>query len=244
MKKKYHFGQRGESLADAVVREATAQIEKYGESAFSVRKVAEELDVSATAPIQHFRSKDDLLLAVAQDGFRVLGEAVAAAMASSKTARTAILNSAAAYIDFAKQRPRLYQLMFSPRFGQTAEAEEAGGWRTMDADASAWPANFPYKSALADAVALSSARSDYWSRSSRDRSSYVEAHRAFVAPLYNMFREYVVEIFGNRNVDDRTLGLTLLLHGLGAQLAAGWIRRPAEESSRELIERFISPLLP
>jgi hypothetical protein len=56
--------------------------------------------------------------------------------------------------------------------------------------------------------------------------------------------EYVVEIFGNRNVDDRTLRLTLLLYGLGAQLVAGWIRRPAEETSRELMERFISPLLP
>jgi AcrR family transcriptional regulator len=244
MRKKYHYGQGGESLADAVVREATRQIEQHGESAFSVRKVAEELGVSPTAPIQHFRSKDDLLLAVAQDGFRSLGDAITTAMASSKTPRTAILNSAGAYIDFAKEHPRLYQLMFSPRFGETAEAEESSGWRSQDTDATSWPAAFPYKSTLSDAVAFTSARSDYWSRSSRSRSSYVEAHRAFVGPLYNMFREQAVELFGSRNVDDRTLGLTLFLHGLAAQMAAGWIRRPSEESSRDLVERFISPLLP
>ncbi|MGC4051803.1 MAG: helix-turn-helix domain-containing protein [Paludibaculum sp.] len=47
-------------------------IREGGPAGFTLREVARRAGVSHAAPYRHFRDKDDLLAAIAEDGFRRL----------------------------------------------------------------------------------------------------------------------------------------------------------------------------
>ena len=64
-KKNYHHG----NLAEAILLRAAEIIDERGIEALSLRSVARDLDVSHSAPNRHFKSKTDLLSALALDGW-------------------------------------------------------------------------------------------------------------------------------------------------------------------------------
>ncbi|GIM93367.1 TetR/AcrR family transcriptional regulator [Paractinoplanes toevensis] len=94
----YHHG----DLRAALLRSATEMLEE-GEP-FSLRAVAKRAGVSATAPYRHYADKDALESALAAEGFRDLGERLAAA---GEFAELGV-----AYVAFALERPALFRLMF------------------------------------------------------------------------------------------------------------------------------------
>jgi AcrR family transcriptional regulator len=103
----YHHG----DLRRALVEAARRLLEAEGPSALSLRAVAREAGVSPAAPYHHFKDKAELLDAVAQEGWDILGmqmgEAKAAAVGMEQL--TAL---GTAYVLFAREHPALYRVMY------------------------------------------------------------------------------------------------------------------------------------
>jgi len=123
--KPYHHG----DLRRALMESADAILEREGPNALSLRAVAREAGVSPAAPYHHFKDKDELLSAIAQEGFARLkaaltGACAAAALAATGSAeqepRRKLSDLGMAYVKFAQSHPALYQVMYD-----RARAEDA-----------------------------------------------------------------------------------------------------------------------
>jgi AcrR family transcriptional regulator len=93
-----------------------------GWDAVTMRRLAGEIQYSANFAYRYFTCRDDILLALARDGFARLRAAMAAAgrqpvPASAgpalSTEAAAVRRAGHAYLDFALTEPDLYQLMYS-----------------------------------------------------------------------------------------------------------------------------------
>ena len=80
--KPYHHGHLREALLEAAVR----LIAEVGPTAFTLREVARRAGVSHNAPYRHFRNREDLIAAVAAQGFRELTRAMTDAAAHHRAA--------------------------------------------------------------------------------------------------------------------------------------------------------------
>jgi AcrR family transcriptional regulator len=69
-KRPYHHG----NLKPALLRAAVELIAEVGPAAFTLREVARRAGISHNAPYRHFREKDELLAAVAAEGFERLAD--------------------------------------------------------------------------------------------------------------------------------------------------------------------------
>lgn len=123
--KSYHHGNLRESLLEAAI----SLIAEVGPTAFTLREVARRAGVSHNAPYRHFRSKDDLMAAVAAEGYRELTAAMRRAAARQTRAIDGLKHAGLAYIEFALQRPEHFTVMFdapmAAEHGDPAEAPEA-----------------------------------------------------------------------------------------------------------------------
>ncbi len=98
----------GPGLKTRLIGEARILLEGDGIAALTLRATAREAGVSHMAPYRHFRDKDDLLAAVAEQGFRELTEFIDRAVARHGDSRA----GGVAYVSFALENPALYRLMF------------------------------------------------------------------------------------------------------------------------------------
>jgi len=117
----YHHGDLRETLLEA----ALARIETHGTEQLSLRALAREAGVSATAPYRHFPSRRCLLAALITRGFVALGAQVAAARdrAGDETPDK-LVAAGLAYVEFARRNPTSYHLMFSPVLGDFSDYDE------------------------------------------------------------------------------------------------------------------------
>jgi AcrR family transcriptional regulator len=106
--KPYHHGDLRRGLLDS----ANAILEREGPSALSLRAVAREAGVSPAAPYHHFKDKDELLFAIAKEGFSQLKTAIAAAAAKELIPRDKMSRLGLAYVEFAQSHPALYRVMY------------------------------------------------------------------------------------------------------------------------------------
>jgi AcrR family transcriptional regulator len=104
----YHRVNLKQSLLDSAV----ALIGDVGPQAFTLREVARRAGVSHNAPYRHFRDKDDMLAAVAAQGFDRLTEQMKKAMAKGRTAAERLNLAGRGYIQFALQSPQHLLVMF------------------------------------------------------------------------------------------------------------------------------------
>ena len=111
-KSTYHHG----ALADALVGAALALVEQDGADAISMRDLAQSLGVSHGAPYRHFADRDDLLAAVAAQGFADLIADYEAALAGPGDGRARLEAVNRAFFGFATRRLNLYRLMFESDF--------------------------------------------------------------------------------------------------------------------------------
>ena len=65
-----NFSIRNEDLRDALIIAGMNELEHHGLSGFSLRRVASSCGVSCAAPYRHFKSKDDLILAIIEYIYR------------------------------------------------------------------------------------------------------------------------------------------------------------------------------
>ncbi len=120
--KPYHHGDLRRALLDA----ALTIIERDGPAALTLRAVAREAGVSPAAPYHHFHDKNELMSAVARDGFRRLNEAMAIAVKESGPGELGL-----AYVEFAHANPALYRVMYdcarsAEMFPEESEKENDG----------------------------------------------------------------------------------------------------------------------
>ncbi|HVN00987.1 MAG TPA: TetR/AcrR family transcriptional regulator [Caulobacteraceae bacterium] len=117
----YHHGDLSRALVDAARR----ILEAEGPAALSLRAVAREAGVSPAAPYHHFRDKTELLEAVAHGGWEALSEAICEARRTAPDPREALTSIGLAYVNFARNNPALYRLMYDTTRDRTGMPEHA-----------------------------------------------------------------------------------------------------------------------
>lgn len=107
---RYHHGDLREALL-------AAGLELLGDdspAALSLRAVARRVGVSHAAAYRHFTDKAELLAAIAEQGFALLGAQMAAEVAAAGADHEArFIACAVAYMRFAQAHPRHFRVMFS-----------------------------------------------------------------------------------------------------------------------------------
>ncbi len=116
----YHHGDLRRALMDS----ALALVREGGPGALSLREAARRAGVSVAAPYHHFASREALLEALCDEGFRELESRGASALASAGTrARDRLSALGLSYVRFARERPAHFQLMFSAPHGAAPTLE-------------------------------------------------------------------------------------------------------------------------
>ncbi len=117
---RYHHGNLRQALIDA----GLSALEESGLDELSLRALAESLGVSKAAPYRHFKTKNELLAALAAEGYQLLAD-----LLENSEEKLLKLEGAEVsremyriYGDFALSRPELYRLMFS-RLGNSLHSE-------------------------------------------------------------------------------------------------------------------------
>jgi AcrR family transcriptional regulator len=105
------------NLPVALVAAARQLLDENGFEGVGLRETARRVGVSATAAYRHFTSKEDLLAAVAAEGFRELG----AAMERETRGPDPLSRAGQAYVEFARQNRGLFRLMFGPVVAERAK---------------------------------------------------------------------------------------------------------------------------
>ena len=105
------------NLPTALVAAARKILDENGLQAAGLRETARRVGVSATAAYRHFASKEDLLAAVAAEGFRELR----AAIETSSRGAHPLIRGGVAYVEFAQRNPGLFRLMFGPVIAERAK---------------------------------------------------------------------------------------------------------------------------
>jgi AcrR family transcriptional regulator len=108
---RYHHG----DLRSTLVEAAAAMIAEEGVAGVTMRGLAQRVGVSRTAPYRHFTDKAALLAAVAEEGFRRLAARIQVVWESHpRDATQGFLDVCVAYVEFARESPTHYRLMFGP----------------------------------------------------------------------------------------------------------------------------------
>jgi AcrR family transcriptional regulator len=103
-------------LRERILRASIDLIEQQGLAALSLREVARRAGVSHQAPYHHFQDREAILAALAEEGFRMLGDRIEGST-QGKDDRAPLARLTAcgrAYVDFACAQPAYFRIMFRP----------------------------------------------------------------------------------------------------------------------------------
>ncbi len=125
---KYHHG----DLRSELIRVATDKLRTEGIDSITMRGLAAELNVSRTAPYRHFKDKEELLCAIAKEGFNQFGRSMTNTWEKHSTLPIIERFTAVGecYINFSRNFPEYYQLMF----GNTGLLKSANSELREEAD--------------------------------------------------------------------------------------------------------------
>ncbi|HLR98148.1 WHG domain-containing protein [Mycolicibacillus parakoreensis] len=96
-----------------IIAAARRLAESEGWDAVTTRRLSVEVEYSQPVLYTHFAGMDEVVAAVAVDGFEELAAALRAARRGSGGGRAALRRAAGAYLDFAEQNAALYEAMFT-----------------------------------------------------------------------------------------------------------------------------------
>jgi AcrR family transcriptional regulator len=110
-----------------LLQAAIQLIAEVGPAGFTLREVARRAEVSHNAPYRHFPDREDLLAAVAAQGFRELDEAMLAAVRQQRSSVGRLKRAGLAYVEFALRRPEHFTVMFDAAVSKhkTSDSAEA-----------------------------------------------------------------------------------------------------------------------
>jgi AcrR family transcriptional regulator len=120
----YHHGNLRQTLIDAAVE----LIAETGPRGFTLREAARRAGVSHNAPYRHFQDKDELLAAVAAQGFEELTRSMTRAARGESGSLQRLRAAGIAYIGFALRRPQHFTAMFET---PAAECSREAGERAF-----------------------------------------------------------------------------------------------------------------
>jgi AcrR family transcriptional regulator len=95
-----------------IVSTARQIAEEEGWEAVTIRRLAHDIEYSQPVVYSHFAGRDAIVGAVAIQGFGEMAEKLRAAVPRSPKPREALEAVATAFIDFAFDRPAIYEAMF------------------------------------------------------------------------------------------------------------------------------------
>ena len=107
--KTYHHG----DLRAALIKGALELIREKGAEGLTLREVTRRANVSHTAPYRHFRDKEDLTAAIAEEGFGILAREMQKANEEKGPARKRLIAGGRGYVAFALKRPEHFKVMFA-----------------------------------------------------------------------------------------------------------------------------------
>ncbi|WP_111655978.1 TetR/AcrR family transcriptional regulator [Isoalcanivorax indicus] len=118
----YHHG----DLRATLLREADQLLREDGIGGMSLRKLAERIGVSRMAPYHHFRDKNALLSALAEEGFRDLKTMIDnARLGSGNDPAEGLRDFVRDYLRFATDHPERYELMFGRPLWKSGQPTDA-----------------------------------------------------------------------------------------------------------------------
>jgi AcrR family transcriptional regulator len=132
----YHHG----DLRAALIAEGLRLLGERDAEALSLREVARNVGVSATAVYRHFPDKEALIKALAQEGLTRLAAAQHAAADAAAAGQESFAATGRAYVRFALANPALFRLIFTtPRLSpwSTPRGEEPEAMAFLRANAAA-----------------------------------------------------------------------------------------------------------
>ena len=108
IRENYHHGDLRRAILDC----ACEHLRHGGTDCLSLRAIAREIGVSATAPYRHFESKNALFAGIATLGLEILeSELEQVRKKISKNSFDSLIDMGLVYLQFAHQHPEKYQLM-------------------------------------------------------------------------------------------------------------------------------------
>ncbi|WP_420598530.1 TetR/AcrR family transcriptional regulator [Neptuniibacter sp.] len=118
-KKPYHHG----DLRITLLQAATDLIAEGGVESLSIRKLADKAGVSRTAPYHHFKDKNELLCAIAEQGFHLQDQLIEALYENAKELNPVeqFERYVITYIRFAEEQRETYDLMYGRDIWKTGE---------------------------------------------------------------------------------------------------------------------------
>src|SRR6195256_264747 len=119
--KPYHHGHLREALLQAAIQ----LIAEVGPAGFTLREVARRAGVSHNAPYRHFRDRDDLMAAVAAQGFRELTQAMMEAAGQPSDTLDRLKRAGLGYVAFALRRPEHFTVMFDAPISKRKHPDSA-----------------------------------------------------------------------------------------------------------------------
>ncbi len=150
----FHHG----NLRAEILGHARATLREAGEDGLSLRQLARDAGVSHAAPRRHFPERQDLLNALAEQGFDELTASITEQMERAEgDPVTAFRTVARTYIDFAVRDAALMNLMFSAKNGAAAPGVSAAADRFFAAVGTIVAAVVPSSSGSAPSGVLSEA---------------------------------------------------------------------------------------
>lgn len=115
----YHHG----DLKTAMIRAALELVRRKGPRGFTLNEASRSAGVSVSAPYNHFKDKDALLVEIVLLGNRTLETELRAAAGTTGTARERLLAVSVAYVSFAQRHPDLFAVMFQSGIDKTPYLE-------------------------------------------------------------------------------------------------------------------------
>lgn len=121
--KPYHHG----DLRRQILDEAARLLKEEGEAGLSMRKLAQNLGVSRTAPYHHFTDKQALLCGVAEEGFRRLREVVRTPpyVKGAEISEASVRVFVRRYVQFSIDNAEYYELMFGARLWKSQQLSDS-----------------------------------------------------------------------------------------------------------------------
>jgi AcrR family transcriptional regulator len=107
--------QQKEELYQTILKAAGDMFLKHGYEDFSLRQVAEEIGYSPGTIYLYFDNKDELLRALAEQGFADFSRMLQTTSVSSSDPLERMIALARGYITFGLQNPAFYRLIFMER---------------------------------------------------------------------------------------------------------------------------------
>ncbi|MGA7419773.1 MAG: TetR/AcrR family transcriptional regulator [Acidimicrobiales bacterium] len=106
--------ERERSLRRQVIVTAARELaEADGWDAVTTRRLADSIEYSQPVLYSHFKGKEDIVAAVAVEGFGELADIMRDARLGAATPEAALRALAESYVDFATTNPALYDAMFT-----------------------------------------------------------------------------------------------------------------------------------